>query len=669
LRLASPSKPRARDRIAFIATASDKANSISQECIAATILLLAILLTAVAYAPGLAGPLHFDDWPNLYRLAGVHDRASALSFVTNGTAGPTGRPLALASFLPQAYAWPDSPDTFLWTNIALHLLNGVLAAWVLFSIGVAIGRGRGTAAFVATASAALWLLMPILASSSLLVVQRMTTLSASFLLLGFIGYLQARQCIERRPLTALTGMTASVLIGTTLATLSKENGILLPVLILVAESTVLGRPLRAPVRIWRAWQAVFLILPAVVLAAYLVQRAGYGERIVLMRGFTTSERLLTEAQILWQYLFVAALPNPAVIGPFHDNYEIARSWLSPVALVSVLMWLVTVTVAIVMRRRAPLLAFAVGWYLGGHALESTTVPLELYFEHRNYIPLIGPVFALAAGLAQLPARWQPLVRLGTAAYALILAAVLWSVTSLWGNPDLAAEMWFIRNPDSNRTVQFLSERYQVNKDYIGARKVLRQYGESHPDKFGVRIQVLLISCVLKDSPPPDIWRELEAGLPKAPFEPGVVKALGKLYDLASADRCPGVDRESVHELAKELEHNRTFLSNAIDAHNLHILLAREGLVRRDLDMTMHHLEAALASYYAMPTIYAVVDVLTSAGLDAEAEHFIARARKRKPRHAMRALTWDAQLTKLENAVAALPRSASTQPVEGRRPNH
>src|SRR5690606_27240932 len=106
----------------------------------------------------------------------------------------------------------------------------------------------------------------------------------------------------------------------------------------------------------------------------------------------------------------------------------------------------------------PMLSFAVGWYLVGHSIESTTVPLELYFEHRNYIPIIGPVLAVVFA-ADCEARKVWLIRPALFAYIVMLGIVLLSLTSLWGRPLLAAQMWSLYNPESARAVQYLSEQY------------------------------------------------------------------------------------------------------------------------------------------------------------------------------------------------------------------
>ncbi|MEJ2296991.1 MAG: hypothetical protein P8X94_00505, partial [Woeseiaceae bacterium] len=56
----------------------------------------------VAYWPGLSGPWLFDDFgsiANLADLGGVRNWETFKAFVFGGTAGPTGRPLSLLTFL------------------------------------------------------------------------------------------------------------------------------------------------------------------------------------------------------------------------------------------------------------------------------------------------------------------------------------------------------------------------------------------------------------------------------------------------------------------------------------------------------------------------------------------------------------------------------------------
>ena len=216
----------------------------------------------------------------------------------------------LSSFVPQAKSWGETAEPFLLVNILIHLANGTLLAWVLYLLCIARRLREDQALFVVIAGSAIWLFMPLLASSSLMIIQRMATLSAFFMLLGLAGYLRARKAIELHPTRALLGMTLSLVGGTSLAVLAKESGALLPLYVLVLEATFLARPVGIRLSRWQRWKAIFLLLPTVMLLLYLVSRVPYSEELVLKRDFTAWERLLTESRILWQYLFNAFVPQP-----------------------------------------------------------------------------------------------------------------------------------------------------------------------------------------------------------------------------------------------------------------------------------------------------------------------------------------------------------------------
>src|ERR1700754_2594324 len=95
-------------------------------------------LTWTAYRPGLTGPFLFDDYANLPILGeggAVTDAASFARYITSGAADPTGRPVALATFLLDAQDWPADPYPFKRSNLILHLLNGALLLVLLRRLG------------------------------------------------------------------------------------------------------------------------------------------------------------------------------------------------------------------------------------------------------------------------------------------------------------------------------------------------------------------------------------------------------------------------------------------------------------------------------------------------------------------------------------------------------
>src|SRR5678815_4165037 len=71
-------------------------------------LLLVLALAAWTYQPGLRGIFLFDDFANLPALGAfgpVDNWIAFWRYITSGTADPTGRPLALLSFLIDAESW------------------------------------------------------------------------------------------------------------------------------------------------------------------------------------------------------------------------------------------------------------------------------------------------------------------------------------------------------------------------------------------------------------------------------------------------------------------------------------------------------------------------------------------------------------------------------------
>ena len=174
---------------------------------------IVILAAILAYWPGLQGPFVLDDFKSLRdlgNLSGVTDWDSFMVFVFGGTAGPTGRPLALASFLIDGNNWPTDPWPFKRTNLVIHLLNGVLLGVLTQQILRLLDFDRERAARLALVSAAAWLLHPFLVSTTLYAVQRMTQLAMLFSIVGMITYLYGRSLLGTNKTKAYLVMTVSL---------------------------------------------------------------------------------------------------------------------------------------------------------------------------------------------------------------------------------------------------------------------------------------------------------------------------------------------------------------------------------------------------------------------------------------------------------------------------
>jgi protein O-mannosyl-transferase len=367
-----------------------------------------ILATTAAYWPGLHGPFVFDDLSNIILVRAL--RISTFDFRSLSDAAfwqkdsLIGRPVANLSFALNYYFAGFNTFAYKTTNLAIHLVNGALLFWLTRKL---LGRVRlvyNTGAMEtqqhwwALAIAGLWLLHPLNLTSVLYVVQRMASLCTLFLLLGLAGYIVGREKLVAGNARGFGVIAGSMLGFGTLAILTKENGVLLAAYAFVIEVFFYRFSAPAALQRWlkRSWLAI-LLLPLALLAilGFVMPDRLFGIFSYQYRDFTMTERLLTEARAIWFYLTLIVIPDVTEMGVYHDDFAISHGLLDPPStLVSILGCAVLAAIAILGRRRFPVLGFGLGWFLVGHSIESTILPLELVHEHRNYLPLYGILLSL-----------------------------------------------------------------------------------------------------------------------------------------------------------------------------------------------------------------------------------------------------------------------------------
>jgi hypothetical protein len=424
-----------------------------------------VLACVFAYALALDGPLFFDDVPNLTENprvqidATVFDdwRVAALSSHTHNSI----RPIAMLTFaVNHAVDGTFSPLGLKTVNLAVHLLIGallyvfahaVLSSPALREHGFTPSDRRA----VALIAASLWLLHPIHVSTVLYAVQRMAQLSALFTLAGLLVFMRYR--LRWAQAGAGTGELIAAFLWLALlglfAVLSKENGALLPWLIAVIEVTLFrgiwrGRA-SAPLQ-WLGW--LLLLLPLVVIVAVASLAPEWLPGSYAGREFTLQERLLTQGRALWQYVSWLLFPNILEMGFFHDDIPVSRGLLSPLTTgLSLLGWLAVLFACLLGQWRYPLAAFAFLFYLVAHSMESSVVPLEMVFEHRNYLPSVGLAVLAAAGIVWGAARVKGLRLRAAVGGVLALLLVLLAVrTNAWRDELTLAQFEVINHPQSAR---------------------------------------------------------------------------------------------------------------------------------------------------------------------------------------------------------------------------
>lgn len=523
------------------------------------LLLLAavVVVTVAAYWPGLRGPFLFDDFgnlPTLGQFGPVDNPRTLLLYLTSGDADPTGRPLALLSFLIDARDWPADPFPFKRTNLAIHIANGLLLYRLLSILGGRLGRPPSVSRPAATFGAACWMLHPLLVSTTLYVVQREAQLCTSFVLLGLIAWASSTRAGASSQHVHYGGI--AMLVCTAAATLSKANGILLPVLACVLDIGISSANGNA--RALRHWRIATRSLAAgVALALIVVGVRGVMAGVLPVRGWSVGQRLLTEPRVLTDYLWQLLVPRPYSSGVFNDDVVASTSLWSPAStLASVALVFALASGAWLSRRHAPALSMALLFFFAAHLLESTVIPLELYFEHRNY--LAACLLFWPAGLWLVAER-----RVGTAVRSAVLFGVpvlLAALTAIraqsWGDVEAQALLWARLNPGSPRAAALAAsvEIDQGRADIAAAR--LRALLDGQPAQTQLALALLDAECALGRVTPRAVARTAVALRTSARLGRLEYDALSERIGDVRRGRCAGIALADVAGLVDAMAANR-----------------------------------------------------------------------------------------------------------------
>jgi tetratricopeptide (TPR) repeat protein len=590
--------------------------------------LLAIAWTA--YSPGVQGNFLFDDFANLPVLGAtgpVDTWSTFWRYITSGTADPTGRPLTLLTFLLDAHNWPADPFPFKRTNLILHLLNGALLALLLRRLGRSVFNtvDKRRIDLAAVIGAGVWLLHPLFVSTTLYIVQREAMLPATFTLLGLLAWLHGRKAIAHGNSWHGLAWIAVGLGGcTVLGVLSKANGILLPALALVVEYVLLRStssqkhsttPMEQHRRhVYRRSMWLFGWLPSAIVGGYLLEQgwSGFTRGVSSVRPWTLGQRLLTEPRVLLDYLDLLWLPRPFTPGLFNDHIQASISWWSPATTLPAMLAIFGLIVgAWLLRRRWPALALAVLFYFVGQSLESSTVALELYFEHRNYLPSLLMFWPLALWLCDVRIRGEELPATGHSAAAWLttskaklalavlillgLGAMTHARASLWGNSHDQALLWARLNPESPRAQANAAQiEMTAGQPERAVQRLLPALAKA-PDQVQLAINLFSAQCMLGHVDETTLAASRHAL--RTTRDPGTL--LVSWFDRAMAQvvqpPCPQLSYATLDGLLQAALANLHLADNPGRQQDIHYLLGHLALLQGDANSALEEFNQALDS--------------------------------------------------------------------------
>ncbi|GAB2493884.1 hypothetical protein GCM10027084_03860 [Pseudoxanthomonas sangjuensis] len=463
--------------------------------------LLALAACLLVFVPGLSGPFLLDDLANLETLRiDQLDLGNVYRGILNNPSGLLLRPISNLTLLLQQAMGDGHSFGFKLFNLLVHGINGFLLWRLCILIAGALSPRpdqANTTKYMALLAAMLWTLHPLQVSSVLYVVQRMTLLSGTFILLSVTAAVAPllRPGALRTPASGVL-RTAIVGLLAVLALLSKETGALVPFMLLAIWLAVPDASRETfrdtPGKRVFAWTAVYLPVLAGLAAAVALWpkiSAGYSGR-----HFAPLERLISESWILLDYLTSIFVPLPQRMGLLLDDTPVIRLstagwWIAPLVLLAM------ASAAALVRRRYPFVTFAIYWFLACHLLESTVLPLELKFEHRNYLALLGPMLLLARGVATLGKAISARTAVATGAVLVVLMAGLTSIRSDTWSTDVKFIAFEARHHPNSARAQLEMARLESNngRDDLAYQRVEAAIG-ANPDHYGLLLYDMFLGC-------------------------------------------------------------------------------------------------------------------------------------------------------------------------------
>jgi len=531
--------------------------------------IFVLVLVASLYWPGMGGTFHFDDARNLQDLAHISDLSSLSEFVFSKTASSIGRPVAYVSFLLNLGDWPDQPRSFLFVNVIIHLTNVFLLACLSKKIGLMAGFSVKQVSVSAWASACLFGVMPILASSTFIVVQRMATLGGTWVLLALWLFVYVRSVGNNKKKTIYFILFGLIPLVSILGVFTKENAALIPVYIYMLD-VLLSRVAPDVKRsdIVRNYAKYACIATVFLIAVLFCRTVLSSNSWPVTREFSAWERLITESRVLCFYIKQIVIPRVSDFSPFHDGFvksvdlfDSFNTWLYCLVILAVL------SVAFVSRKKFPLFSFAVLWFFVGHSIESSVLPLELMYEHRNYVPLFGGVLSLSVGLCFVSKLYARGVYILIGVYVLVLSSVLVQVAQVFGDPFTSAELWVEWNPKSERAVQFLALQRGHSGDIGGMGIAVVDGWQRIPDNSGLALAAVQASCqILEEAQQKMLFSEVIASLPNAKYSNAGFESLKSMSILVAQGKCSWFGEKEMGAVVAALKRNPKFQGKDVLAY-------------------------------------------------------------------------------------------------------
>lgn len=346
------------------------------------------VLLMIIYFNSFQGAWLFDDFHNIVENPQIHLKTLSWPDIKNTFfATPqniTARSVAKFSFALNYYV--DGLNVFGYhlVNFIIHYLTAIFLFLFIFKT-LCLPKLKDTyeknAYSIALIATFFWAISPLQVTAVTYIVQRMASMAGLFYIITMYFYLLGRTSpVLSRQIVFFSG----ALLFAMLSFASKENTAMLPVSVFLYDLLLIQEMSKTSLK----RNMAIALAPMAFLVLLFLWKLDIS---AILRGFedlpfTMTERLLTQPRIIFFYIYQLLYPLESNLALIHD-FPVSTGLLSPVTtILSILGIAVAILFAVVRSAKSPLLSFSILFFFINHVIEGSFIPLELVYEHRNYIP-------------------------------------------------------------------------------------------------------------------------------------------------------------------------------------------------------------------------------------------------------------------------------------------
>jgi len=343
---------------------------------------------------------HFDDYINIVGNQNIEPKSLSLDEMRKSFYGKDhthttiSRPLPYLSFALNYHIGGTDVFGYHVVNLFIHYLAAVFLFLLIYNtlrLPLLNERYGNIAYAVALLASFLWATHPIQVTGVTYIVQRMTSMAALFYILAMYLYLKARTAHGTR---GRVFFFILCFVSVILSFASKENAAMLPFSIFLYDLFLIQGITRESIK----KNLKILLIPVIVILLVAVL---YTDLSSILNGynnrpFTLTERLLTEPRVIIFYLSLLLYPVTYRFALLHD-FSVSTSLVVPWTTVPAIFAIITIIgIALWRSRKNPLISFCVLFFFLNHLIEGSFIPLEIIYDHRNYLPsmLLSVPFAI-----------------------------------------------------------------------------------------------------------------------------------------------------------------------------------------------------------------------------------------------------------------------------------